>query len=285
MDVPRIPVGKFGEAGVEWITLHMVPLIHGFDALVTGLNEAFLWLFRAAPPFGWIIAITLVAWHAAGRGTALFALLGLLAVWNQGLWVATITTLSLVLTSTLLALVIALPIGIAIAESRPVRVSLTPVLDFLQTMPRFIYLIPAVIVLGIDVVPAVFATLTLAVVPPIRMTAVGIAEVDRKLVEAGTAMGCSPWQLLLKVKLPLAVPAIMLGVNQCLMMSLSMVVIASLIGASGLGDEILKAIAQLNAGDGIIAGLAVFVLAIVIDRITRGWATRVPQADLAARGW
>ena len=111
------------------------------------------------------------------------------------------------------------------------------------------------------------------------------ASIEPVLIKLGYRSAVSPWQLLLKVKLPLAVPAIMLGVNQCLMMSLSMVVIASLIGASGLGDEILKAIAQLNAGDGIIAGLAVFVLAIVIDRITRGWATRVPQAGLAARGW
>ena len=213
MDLPRIPVGKIGEAAVGWITLHLAPLIHVFDWLVTGLNGALLWLFGIAPPLAWIVAITFAAWHAAGRGTALFAFLGLLAIWNQGLWVATITTLSLVLTSTMLALVIAFPIGIAIAESRSVRAGLTPALDFVQTMPRFVYLIPAVIVLGIDVVPAVFATLTLAIVPPIRMTALGIAEVDRSLVEAGTAMGCSPWQLLAKVKLPLAVPAMMLGVN------------------------------------------------------------------------
>jgi len=140
-----------------------------------------------------------------------------------------------------------------------------------------------VMILGIDVAPAVFATFTLAVVPPIRITAVGIAEVDRKLVEAGEAMGCSRWQLLGKIKFPLALPAIMLGVNQCLMMALSMVIIASLIGAAGLGDEILRAIAQLDAGRGIMAGLAVFVLAVVLDRITRGWADRMPQARRSER--
>lgn len=284
MEIPKLPLGRAGEAGVHWITLHLSSPIEGFGAAVTALDGAFLWALTAVPALVWIAFLAVLAWHAAGRGTAIFAAAGLLAVWNQGLWLATLNTLALVLTATLLSLVVAVPVGIAIAENRPLRTAVTPLLDFLQTMPRFVYLIPAVIILGIDVAPAVFATFSLAVVPPIRIIAVGIAEVDRKLVEAGEAMGCSRWQLLSKLKLPLALPAIMLGVNQCLMMSLSMVIIASLIGASGLGDEILRAIAQLDAGQGIMAGLAVFVLAIVLDRITRGWAERMPQARRARAG-
>lgn len=264
-----------GESAVHWITVHLAFAIRLFGAVVTGLYDGFVAASSGVPPLVWIGVVALLAWHAAGRGAALFSLVSLLLVWNQGLWLATLKTLSLVLTSTLLALVVAIPVGIIIAESRTLRVTLNPVLDFLQTMPRFVYLIPAVIILGIDVAPAVFATLTLAVVPPIRMTAVGITEVDRKLTEAGTAFGCTRWQVLRKIKLPLAVPAIMLGVNQCLMMSLSMVVIAALIGASGLGDDILRAIALLDAGQGLLAGLAVFTLAIILDRITRGWADRL----------
>lgn len=281
MDVPKIPLGHLGEAGVNWITLHLSPAIEGFGAAVTALDGAFLWVLISVPAPAWIAVFAALAWNTAGRATAVFAGAGLAAVWNQGLWLATLKTLALVLTATMLSLIVAIPVGIAIAENRPLRIAVTPVLDFLQTMPRFVYLIPAVIILGIDVAPAVFATFTLAVVPPIRIIAIGVAEVDSKLVEAGEAMGCSRWQLLAKVKLPLALPAIMLGVNQCLMMSLSMVIIASMIGASGLGDEILRAIGRLDAGQGIMAGLAVFVLAIVLDRITRGWAERIPQARRA----
>jgi ABC-type proline/glycine betaine transport system permease subunit len=283
MEIPKLPLGRAGEAGVHWMTRHFSPVIEGFAAAVTALDGALLWILTVVPAPGWIVLFVVLAWHAAGRGTAVFAAAGLLLVWNQGLWLAMLKTLALVLTATLLSLIVAIPVGIAIAENRPLRTAVTPLLDFLQTMPRFVYLIPAVIILGIDVAPAVFATFTLAVVPPIRITAVGIAEVDRKLVEAGEAMGCSRWQLLAKVKFPLALPAIMLGVNQCLMMALSMVIIASLIGAAGLGDEILRAIAQLDAGQGIMAGFAVFVLAVVLDRITRGWADRMPQARWTER--
>jgi ABC-type proline/glycine betaine transport system permease subunit len=282
MEIPKLPIGRLGEAGIHWITIHFSSVLEGFGTAVTMLDNAFRWGLMLMPAPVLIAIIVALAWHAAGAGTAAFAAIGLLIVWNQGLWVATLDTLALVITAALLSLVIAIPLGIAIAESRRVRIIVTPLLDFLQTMPRFVYLIPAVMILGIDVAPAVFATLTLAMVPPIRITAVGIAEVDRKLVEAGEAMGCSRWQLLRKVKLPLAMPAIMLGVNQCLMMSLSMVIIASLIGASGLGDEILRAIGRLDAGSGIMAGLAVFVLAIVLDRITRGWAERIPRAQRVA---
>jgi ABC-type proline/glycine betaine transport system permease subunit len=282
MDIPKIPLGRSGEAGIHWITAHFSSAIEGFGTAVTALDGALAWVLAILPPPGWIAVFVALAWHAAGRGTAAFAMAGLLIVWDQGLWPATVQTLALVLTATLLSLVIAIPVGIAIAENQPLRAVVTPMLDFLQTMPRFVYLIPAVIILGIDVAPAVFATLTLATVPPIRIIAVGVAEVDPSLLEAGEAMGCSRWELLRKVKLPLAMPAIMLGVNQCLMMSLSMVIIASLIGAAGLGDEILRAIAQLDAGQGIMAGFAVFVLAIVLDRITRGWAERMPQVRRAS---
>jgi glycine betaine/proline transport system permease protein len=282
MNIPALPLGQLGEAAVGWIVVHWAPVIVGFGAGVTGFNHGIVWLLSAVPPLAGVAAVALMAWRAAGWRLAIFAALGLLVVWNQGLWIATTKTLALVLTATILSLALAVPLGIAMSESRSLRTGLAPFLDFLQTMPRFVYLIPAVIILGIDVAPAVLATMTLAVVPPTRLTAVGVASVDREIVEAAASMGCSRWQLLAKVKLPLALPSIMLGVNQCMMMALSMVIIASLIGASGLGDEILMAIALLDAGRGVIAGFAVLVLAIVLDRTTKGWADRLQSRRATA---
>ncbi len=284
MNIPSLPLGRFGEAAVHWITLHWAPAITAFGTGVTALNAGIVWLLTVVPPLASIAGFTVMSWSAAGRRLALFAAVGLLLVWNQGLWISTMKTLGLVLTATILSLVVAIPLGIVMAESRSLRSALTPALDFLQTMPRFVYLIPAVIILGIDVAPAVFATMTLAIVPPARLTAIGIAAIERETIEAAESMGCSRWQLLAKVKLPLALPAIMLGVNQCMMMALSMVIIASLIGASGLGDEILMAIALLDSGRGVIAGFAVLVLAIMLDRTTKGWAGKLPQNQRPVRG-
>ena len=168
----------------------------------------------------------------------------------------------------------AIPLGILMAESRVAAGVLSPILDFLQTMPRFIYLIPAIIIFGIDTVGGVVATMTLAVPPPVRLTALGIREIDREVIEAGEAFGCSRWQLLCKIKLPLAVPSILLGVNQCIMMSLSMVVIAAMIGAGGLGAAILTGISRLDVGEGFEAGLGVVVVAILMDRLTKGFVAR-----------
>jgi len=274
MIIPALPIGHFGELAVTWVTAHCALIINVFGNTVTALDSGVLTTLTAIPAVAAIVIIAMLAWYSAGTGLAVFAALGLFLVTNQGLWLATMKTLALVLTATCLSLLVAIPLGIAMTESRTLRAGATPILDFLQTMPRFVYLIPAVSILGIDVAPAVFATMTLAVIPPTRMTALGISAVDPETIEAAKSMGCSRMQLLLKVKLPLAIPAIMLGVNQCLMMSLSMVIIASLIGASGLGDEILMAIAVLDPGRGVVAGLAVLILAITLDRMTRGWVSR-----------
>jgi ABC-type proline/glycine betaine transport system permease subunit len=270
MGIPKIPLGVVGAAGIQWATAHLAFLIQSFGNSVTALDQGVVYLLRLPPPPLLIILICALTWRAGERGTATFAALALSLIWNQGLWPATATTLGLVFTATVLSLCIAIPAGIAIDENKILRIAITPMLDFLQTMPRFVYLIPAVIILGIDVAPAVFATMTLAVVPPIRLTATGLAEVDPAMIEAGKAMGCSRRQILTKIKLPLALPALMLAVNQCIMMALSMVVIAALVGTSGLGEEILKDIAVLNAGKGLMAGFAVFTLAVILNRATSG---------------
>jgi ABC-type proline/glycine betaine transport system permease subunit len=277
----KLPVGAAGAAAFAVVAAHLKPVFTLFSLGVTGLDGGFRLILAGLPAPFWIITVALLSWRLQGMRLALFAVLGLLLVLNQGLWQATIDTLSLVLTATLLSLAIAFPLAVAAEEMPWVRRFLDPVLDLVQTMPRFVYLIPAVILLGIDVPPAVFATLTLAVAPPIRIIATGLSEVDPHLVEAARAYGASRWQILAKAKLPLAMAAIMLGVNQCIMMSLSMVVIASLIGASGLGSAILDALSSLDAGEGFVASFAIFVLAVLLDRLTRAGAARLPGGGIA----
>jgi glycine betaine/proline transport system permease protein len=185
------------------------------------------------------------------------------------MWSAAMVTLSLVLTSAVIALAIGIPIGTLIAESRRANAVVEPILDFMQTMPPFVLLVPAVFFFGVGTVPGVVATIFFAMPLPIRLTAHGLKMVEPEMVEAGEAFGASRLTVLFLIKLPLAFRSIMAGVNQCVMMSLSMVIIASMIGAGGLGDEIIRAISRLQIGRGVEAGLAVVVLAILIDRFTK----------------
>jgi ABC-type proline/glycine betaine transport system permease subunit len=281
VDSFRIPVGHWGEQLFALIVRYLQPLFDAFSATVLFLNGSIHSGLTLVPPIAAIALVAVIAWVVAGWRLMLFALFGLALLWNQGLWSHAMSTLSLVLTASALSLIIAIPLGVLMAEVRLVDAIASPILDFLQTMPRFVYLIPAVVLLGIDVAPAVLATMTLSIPPPARMTAVGVKEVDAHLIEAANAFGASRWQRL-RLTLPLAAPAIMLGINQCVLMALSMVVIASLIGAAGLGTEILNAISTLNAGQGLVAGLGVFILAVLLDRVTKGVADRF--ALRAARG-
>jgi ABC-type proline/glycine betaine transport system permease subunit len=274
VELPRIPIGAAGEWAIAQLTSSLGSLLGAAGVMIVGMSHGVRIALLAVPPWLLIAAAASLAWWLAGRGLAAFGAVSLAAVWNLELWEATVVTFSLVATAALLSLLVALPLGVLMAERRGAARALGPVLDFLQTMPRFIYLIPAVIVFGIDTVGGVAATMTLAVPPAARLTALGIGRVEREVMEAGEAFGCTPWQLLWKIKLPLAMPSILLGVNQCIMMALSMVVIAAMIGAGGLGAVILTGIARLDAGLGFEAGLAVVILAILIDRTTKAFVTR-----------
>jgi glycine betaine/proline transport system permease protein len=276
MDVPKLPIGRIGAEAFDFVAANFAGLFALFSLVVTAIEAALRSVLLFVPAAAWIVIVALICWRLVSLRLAVFALGSLLLLLNQGLWQLTMLTLSLVLTSTLIALMLAMPIAVLIAENRMVRAFSEPILDLIQTMPRFVYLIPAVILLGIDVPPAVFATLTLAVVPPVRIIATGLRQVDPHLIEAARAYGATPLQILFKVKIPLAIAAIMLGVNQCIMMSLSMVVIASLIGASGLGSEILGALSSLDAARGIVASIGIFVLAVLLDRITKAKAVQLP---------
>ena len=230
------------------------------------------WILRGLPWWLVLLAFLVLAWFAA-RKISLVLMVGimLLIVGALGLWDLTMQTLALMLIASLISIIIGVPVGIWLAKSQIMRRITLPVLDVMQTMPSFVYLIPAIMLFGLGKVPAVLATIIYAVPPLIRLTDLGIRQVDREVVEAATAFGSSPSQILFGVELPLATPTIMAGLNQTIMMALSMVVVASMIGARGLGEQVLNGIQTLDVGKGLEAGLGIVILAIVLDRITQGF--------------
>ncbi len=239
--------------------------------LVSETIQALLWY---PPP--WVLALLLIVvsfWRVGWR-FGLFAIIALALIFSMELWPETIRTLSLVVASSIAALIIGLPIGVAMSRSDRVEMVVRPVLDLMQTMPPFVYLIPAAIFFGLGTVPGAIATLIFAMPPAVRLTNLGIRQVSAEHVEAGQAFGCTPRQLLVKIQLPLAMPSIMQGINQTIMLALSMVVIASMIGAGGLGGTVLTGIQRLQVGLGFEGGLAVVFLAILLDRISQSFGER-----------
>jgi len=271
MSLPRIPLGDGVEMAVEWVESHFggfLDLLSAvLGALVGGLKDVLLFL----PPLAMALVIAAFVWAVSRRNSkmATATLLGLLLIGNMQLWSLSMETLALVISSTLVALVIGIPVGILCSRSDAANSMITPILDLMQTMPSFVYLIPAVIFFGLGNVPGMIATVVFAMPPTIRLTNLGIRQVPKDLVEVAEAFGSTPRQKLLKVQLPLAMPTIMAGVNQCIMLSLSMVVIAAMIGARGLGYQVLVGIQRVDIGTGFEAGLAIVIIAMVLDRITR----------------
>ncbi|WP_246943098.1 ABC transporter permease [Bacillus pinisoli] len=221
------------------------------------------------PPILLIILVSLLAWKVCNKQIALFGFLGLLLIDNLGYWEGMLETLALVLTAVLISVVIGIPVGIWASQSERARQVVTPILDFMQTMPAFVYLLPAIFFFSIGVVPGVVASVIFAMPPTIRLTVLGIKQVPADLIEATEAFGSTTKQKLIKVQLPLAMPTIMAGINQSIMLALSMVVIASMVGAPGLGTEVYRAVTQIKTGVGFEAGLAIVVIAILLDRITQ----------------
>ncbi|GEL38880.1 ABC-type proline glycine betaine transport system protein [Lacticaseibacillus paracasei subsp. tolerans DSM 20258] len=235
--------------------------------------NAFQAVFDFIPIWLFIILVLALTWYLKRdqkyRSLLIFELLGLLLIWNLGFWRDMTQTLTLVLTASLLAIVLGVPLGIWAAESKSVSAVVKPLMDFMQTMPAFVYLIPAVAFFGIGMVPGVVASVIFAMPPTVRMTQLGITQVPADLNEAAVAFGATGWQQLLKVQLPFARGTIMAGINQSMMLALSMVVIASMIGAMGLGTKVYFAVGRNDAGGGFVAGLAIVILAIILDRITQ----------------
>ena len=270
--MPHVPLGQWVSDLIDWL-LATVPWL--FDAvsavmqvLVDGLTDA----LATPPPVVWIVGFTLVALLVRGGGLALYTVLAFLLVVSLELWVETMQTLALVLVAAVIAAAIGVPIGILAARHRAVSVVVRPVLDSMQTTPVFVYLIPAVFFFGVGVVPGVVATILFAIPPGVRLTELGIRQVDREVVEAAHAFGARPGQILREVQLPLALPSIMAGINQVIMLALSMVVTAGLLGAAGLGAVVVRAVTQLDVASGFEGGLAVVILAIYLDRVTGAFA-------------
>ncbi|MEO8600376.1 MAG: glycine betaine/L-proline ABC transporter permease ProW, partial [bacterium] len=264
-----LPIESWINHGLDWVVLHFRPF---FQTVRAPIDSTLSWveaLLLSVPSLAMVALFGLLAWQFAGRGVALGTVISLLVVVMLGIWPEAMITLSLVLTSLAFCLAVGLPLGILLASSDRTQNIMRPLLDAMQTTPAFVYLVPVVMLFGIGNVPGVIVTIVFALPPLVRLTNLGIRQVRPDLIEAARAYGASPWQLLVKVQLPLAMPSIMAGVNQTLMLSLSMVVIASMIAVGGLGQMVLRGIGRLDMGLATVGGLGIVLLAISLDRITQ----------------
>lgn len=264
-------VGDGADFLVNYILDHFTPALDMIAATIGFVTGGIQNILLAVPPVVGVGIFAVLALWRVSWTFAIFTIAGLALIIHMGLWNGTMETLSLVLASTVIAVVLGIPLGIAMARNDTVASIIRPVLDLMQTMPAFVYLIPAAMFFGLGAVPGTIATVIFAMPPVVRLTNLGIRQVDSEFVEAGLAFGCTSQQLLFKVQLPNAMPSIMAGINQTIMLSLSMVVIASMIGAGGLGNTVLTGIQRLEVGVGFEGGLAVVILAVILDRITQSF--------------
>lgn len=265
----KLPLGQYVEQIIDWITYQGADVFDAFayvlEMIILKLSEIILWF----PPISLILALTLYLLIKKRIGLAVFSCLALALILNLGYWQETVETLVLVMFSTCVCILIGIPVGIAAAHRPWLYTVLRPLLDLMQTIPTFVYLIPTLTLFGLGVVPGLISTVIFAIAAPIRLTYLGISEVPKDLIEAGKSFGCSHRQLLFKIELPSAMPSIMAGVTQCIMLSLSMVVIAALVGADGLGKPVVQALNTVNVAKGFEAGLAIVLLAIMMDRVLK----------------
>jgi glycine betaine/proline transport system permease protein len=280
--VPRLPLGDGVAAFVEWLIASFKPFFAVVKNVLLSCYEA-LATVLTGPPFVVVaLVLTALAFLAKGWRLALTSLVGLTLIASVGQWDNAMDTLALVLVASVISLLIGIPLGIWAARNDTVSRIVRPVLDFMQTMPGFVYLIPTVMIFLTGAVPGIVATVVFALAPGVRFTELGIRQVDREVVEAGHAFGSTPGRILRQIQLPLAMPTIMAGVNQVIMLSLSMVVIAGLVGAGGLGGDVVAALQRVNISLGFEAGLSVVILAVFLDRVTSALSTRSPVAKALA---
>ncbi|WP_106498097.1 ABC transporter permease [Lentibacillus sp. Marseille-P4043] len=267
---PKLPLDEWVQSLVDFLTTYLAAFFDTISAVVEFITENSVWLLGLVPAIVLIVLIALLAWWIVDWKLGLFALIGLGLINNLGYWTETIETLSLVVVSVVISMIIGIPIGIWMSQKSAVQSVITPILDFMQTMPAFVYLIPAVVFFSLGMVPGVIATIIFSMPPTVRLANLGIRQVDAELIEAANAFGSTTGQRLKKVQIPLAMPTIMAGINQTIMLSLSMVVIASMVGAPGLGTVVYRAVTQVAIGPGFEGGLSLVILAMLLDRITQG---------------
>ena len=271
-------IARSVDDSIRWTTRSFAPFLDAISDTVLRmllvLENFLLWL----PWLTVVAASVLLAWRTVNGKIAIFCLVTLVAIGLVGYWESAMETVALIIVAVVLSIAIAVPIGIVAARSNMVDGLIRPVLDLMQTMPAYVYLVPGIMLFGIGNVPAIFATVIYAVPPAIRLTNLGIRQVTPQVVEAAQSFGTTRRQLLLKVQLPMAIPTIMAGVNQTIMMALAMVVVASLVGAGGLGEDVLRALNRFKPGEALLGGLAIVALAIIVDRITQAWAKERQEA-------
>lgn len=266
----KLPIGRWAKALVDWLTNNAYWVFDGISAALDALIGAILWLLQAPGPIAAVVIAAALAWFVRRRlSFAAFVGASLLLIINQGYWEETTETLSLVIAASAVCMAIGVPLGVAAAHRPRLYAAMRPVLDLMQTIPTFVYLIPALILFGLGMVPGLIATVIFAIPAPIRLTQLGVSSTPRQLIEAGEAFGATKSQLLWKVELPYALPQIMAGLTQTIMLSLSMVVIAALVGADGLGVPTLRALNTVNIAQGFEVGIAIVLVAIVLDRFFR----------------
>ncbi|CAO1652402.1 proline/glycine betaine ABC transporter permease [Salinibacterium sp. NSLL150] len=272
-DFLRIPLGQWVENGIDYITETFGAFFDVIKFIIASISDGMNFLFTS-PPF-WVILIifAVIAFVARGWMFSVGSILGFLLILTLDQWENAMDTMALVLVAAFLAIIISVPLGILAAKYRTVSTIVKPILDFLQTMPAFVYLIPALILFRIGDVPGIVATVLFALAPGVRLTELGIRGVDSEVVEAGQAFGASPGRILRQIQLPLALPSIMAGINQVIMLSLSMVVIASMVGAGGLGQPVIQSLSRADVALGFEAGLSVVILAIFLDRLTASFGS------------
>jgi glycine betaine/proline transport system permease protein len=268
--IPQIPIAKWVNSAISWIIGNFGGAFDVLNSAIEGVVNGLSFLLTVPPTLVMIVILAVIAFFMSGWRIALFTVLGLLLVVSLGLWDLTMTTLSLILVATTVCLAIGIPIGILAAKSPRLEEISLPILDLMQTMPAFVYLVPFVFLLGLGAGPALLATVIFATPPAVRLTMLGIQQVPKETVEAAHAFGSTPMQTLFKVELPLSLSSIRAGVNQVIMLALSMVVIAGLVGFEGLGKPVVEGLQQLNVGLAFEGGIGIVVLAIVLDRVTRG---------------
>ncbi len=276
-------IGETVEKGIEWLSIAAEPFFDAVTVGIEGMVQSFQGLLMLPHPFVLMVLLAVFAYllmarlhgvftkegFKAGRGMILFTLIGFFLLYAMGFWEETMQTLALVIASAIIALVIGIPLGILAAKNDTAEGIIRPVLDFMQTMPAFVYLIPAILFFSVGNVPGVVATVVFSLPPAVRLTNLGIRNVQEDVIEASHAFGCTDKQLLYKVQIPLAMPTILAGVNQVIMLALSMVVIASMVGAAGLGEKVYKGILTANVGLGFEAGVGIVIVAIFLDRLTQ----------------
>ncbi|MDP2522481.1 choline ABC transporter permease subunit [Neptunomonas phycophila] len=266
----KLPLGDVMERFVDWLTLNAAGFFDTISISLEWVITLLVDLFQWFPPMV-IVAFTAAIAYALHRsvGLVIFIVASLLLILNLGYWEEMLETLVLVLTATALSILIGVPVGILAAHKPWLYTIMRPILDLMQTVPTFVYLIPTLVLFGLGVVPGLISTIIFAIAAPIRLTYLGISKVPEELIEAGKAFGASPSKLLFKVEIPAAMPSIMAGITQCIMLSLSMVVIAALVGADGLGKPVIRALNTVNISQGFEAGLAIVLVAIILDRICK----------------